>query len=599
MTISPKFKHHPLDLRCASLQAWTLEGSAFGSGPIENLGLEAGFPLGMPVISSHGKPSNTSGVARSDAFVVTAQYLDLLISGGDHEFTTCIKLLVDGKVVANDTGRRSAAAHPTTLDLSAWIGRLVQVEIVDKSNVAEPNRDWSWIRIGGMRMVSTPAVPICRQPLYREALRPRVHFTARQWTMCRNEPGHRQEGWLNDLNGLVWFDGEYHLFAQRWNKCWIHAVSTNLVHWTELEPAFFEEGLETGVQSGSCVVDYNNSSGLGDGKTPPMVAFWSRNDNRSQCMSYSLDHGRTWTHWKDNPLMVIPERDPMVFRDHRRKRWTMVLYGESRYHFLISDNLLHWEVTGQIINDSFECPDFFELRINGVKETKWVLVRGNGHYSIGTFDGLGFKEETGQLQPDVGNNFYATQSWAAGTGIAPRRIQVAWVQGSRFPQMPFNQQVSIPCDLTLRRTAQGLRLFRTPIPELVSLETREHIWVDHKMKDGEVWGIGTRYSAFRLRATFKAEITTELELRLSGSTIVIAGSKFHGSVGSGTVSVPISEVDIIVDIASIELFVNGGELSATTSNFAGQPDVVLTAHSGNVLIEHIRITELKSIWTGE
>jgi sucrose-6-phosphate hydrolase SacC (GH32 family) len=124
----------------------------------------------------------------------------------------------------------------------------------------------------------------------------------------------RQEGWLNDLNGLIYYRGEYHLFAQRWNKCWIHAVSTNLVHWTELEPAFCEEQLDSGVQSGTCVADTANTPGLGtDPQHPPLIAFWSRNDNRSHCISYSLDRGRTWQHYEKNPILVYPERDPKVF----------------------------------------------------------------------------------------------------------------------------------------------------------------------------------------------------------------------------------------------------------------------------------------------
>src|ERR1022692_5281158 len=157
-------------------------------------------------------------------------------------------------------------------------------------------------------------LPVVTEHLYKEALRPQFHFTARQWTMHLLNPRERQEGWVNDLNGLIYYEGEYHLFAQRWAKCWLHAVSRDLVHWTELDPAFWEETLDSGVQSGTCVVDYNNTSGLSPDKaTPPMVAFWSRFDNRTQCLSYSLDRGRTWKHYERNPIMVRPERDPKVF----------------------------------------------------------------------------------------------------------------------------------------------------------------------------------------------------------------------------------------------------------------------------------------------
>jgi len=181
-----------------------------------------------------------------------------------------------------------------------------------------------------------------RPDLYGEKLRPQFHFTARQWTYHKLNPGMREEGWLNDPNGLIHLDGEYHLFAQRWNKCWIHAVSRDLVHWTELQPAFWEdERFGTGVQSGGAVLDQANSSGLAPaGSPPPLVAFWAGNDNRSQCISYSLDKGRTWTKYARNPVLVHPERDPKVFWHQPTHRWIMVLYGSGSYFLFTSKNLL-------------------------------------------------------------------------------------------------------------------------------------------------------------------------------------------------------------------------------------------------------------------
>ena len=154
----------------------------------------------------------------------------------------------------------------------------------------------------------------------------------------------REEGWLNDLNGLVYHAGEYHLFAQRWNKCWIHAVSTDLVHWTELPPAFWEDHrFGGGVQSGGAVVDHANTSGLSpDPRTPPMVAFWSGNDNFSTCIAYSLDRGRTWTKYAKNPVLRHPERDPKVFWHEPSKRWVLVLSGGGAYFLFTSTNLLDW-----------------------------------------------------------------------------------------------------------------------------------------------------------------------------------------------------------------------------------------------------------------
>jgi sucrose-6-phosphate hydrolase SacC (GH32 family) len=166
-----------------------------------------------------------------------------------------------------------------------------------------------------------------REPLYGESLRPQFHFTARYWDEYQLHPPNHHEGWINDLNGLMFHDGEYHLFAQRWWSAWLHAVSTDLIHWEELRPAFGKGGRFGGTQSGGGVVDLHNSSGLGNGVEPPMLAFWSSTDNVNQCMSYSLDKGRTWTKYENNPVLVHPYRDPNVFWYAPDQKWIMILYG--------------------------------------------------------------------------------------------------------------------------------------------------------------------------------------------------------------------------------------------------------------------------------
>ena len=180
--------------------------------------------------------------------------------------------------------------------------------------------------ISGARAGDEPAP---REPLCHESLRPQFHFTARYWDEYQLHPPNHHEGWINDLNGLVYNDGVYHLFAQRWWSAWLHAVSADLIHWTELRPAFGKGGKFGGTQSGGGVVDWHNCSGLGDGTEPPMIAFWSSTDNLNQCISYSLDKGRTWTKYDKNPVLVHKYRDPKVFWYEPDRKWIMILYGPS------------------------------------------------------------------------------------------------------------------------------------------------------------------------------------------------------------------------------------------------------------------------------
>ncbi|TKK78237.1 glycoside hydrolase family 32 protein [Kribbella jiaozuonensis] len=541
-------------------------------------------------------------------FVVSRPYLNFRISGGDYEYKTCLNVIVNGRIVRSETGRGTELLHPASFDLTDWLGKEAQLEIVDEP---DGNLRVSDIVLSSTRSVVVPVMP----PLYAEALRPQLHFTARQWAMQRLNPVEREEGWLNDLNGLVFYDGEYHLFAQRWNKCWIHAVSNDLVHWTELAPAFFEESLDTGVQSGSCVIDVDNTSGLAEpGAGPAMVAFWSRNDNRSQCVSYSLDRGRTWTHYVGNPIMDLPERDPMVFRDHRRAQWVMVLYGDDRYQLLRSDDLLHWESLDSSISDSFECPDFFELGVAGSDESRWVLVRGDGRYSIGSFDGRTFVEETAQLQVDGGPHFYATQSWAAG----PRRVQVAWMRGGRYPNMPFNQQVSIPCDLSLHRTADGLRMYRTPVPELESLARSRHTWPARTLSPADTasiassgsvrsrtdtgapwsspWRIGTAWPLLRITCDVALAPDGELALDICGTRVTVTSGGIAVLDAEQPTITAVRKLDILVDTTSIEVFANDGEASLTACVQPGHYELTLTPSEADCTLGELEVVELASIW---
>ena len=134
------------------------------------------------------------------------------------------------------------------------------------------------------------------EKLYREKHRPLFHFTSRF-------------GWLNDPNGLVYHDGEWHLFYQHnpfgvnWgNMHWGHAVSPDLVHWKELGIGLYPKRYGDWAFSGSAVVDKGNTSGWGTKEKPPLVLAYT-STGRGECIAYSTDKGRTWTEYDQNPVV--------------------------------------------------------------------------------------------------------------------------------------------------------------------------------------------------------------------------------------------------------------------------------------------------------
>jgi len=584
------------DFRQNGFRNWSVTGTAFQSGPArdELLGkLEIENAADLVVASSELDGDQPTGTLTSPEFRISRDYVAFRIGGGDYEQRTCLNLVVAGKVVRSATGWRSDRLAPGSWDVREFRGRKARLQIVD-----DATGDWGHINVGRLVQTDQPErFPAVTEPLYRESLRPQFHFTARQWTMNRLNPRPLQEGWINDLNGLVYYDGEYHLFAQRWWKCWLHAVSKDLVHWTELEPAFSEEKNSTGVQSGTCVVDYQNTSGLSpDRATPPMVAFWARNDNRSQCLSYSLDHGRTWKHYAKNPLMIFPERDPKVFWYAPGQHWVMMLYGGKQYHLLTSTNLLNWKDEHKPIRDSYECPDFFELPLDGNRDArKWVLIQGNGKYSIGTFDGTEFKEETGRYPCDFGD-FYATQTWGNVETGDGRRIQAAWMQSSDFPDMPFNQQISFPCTLTLRSTPKGPRIFREPIREIGLLHRAPDTWTNRALSAGQSLPLEPAGRLFHLQAEVDLPEGAKLTFNLRGVRVVLTSQSIECGGRKAATETPVRTVEMLIDRTSIETFLNQGEVSLTKFVLPKESGMSVKAEGGAVTLRSLVIWPLNSAW---
>jgi len=303
--------------------------------------------------------------------------------------------------------------------------------------------------------------------LYKELNRPQYHFSSKR-------------GWNNDPNGLVYLDGEYHLFYQHnpyeihWeNMHWGHAVSTDLVHWEELNDALYPDKLGT-MFSGSAVIDKNNTSGWGENAL--VAAYTAHGKTETQCIAYSNDNGRTFTKYEENPVIKNERfnhpgsRDPKVIWYEPNQEWVMSLYEEAGISFFNSKNLKDWIYQGHL-NGFYECPELFELPVDGNPDNKlWVAYSASGTYMLGNFNGKIFKPEFGKYK-----TFYGSQYAAQTFNQTPdgRRIQIGWGQ-IHAKGMPFNQMMCFPTELTLRTTNEGVRLFSEPIKEIQKLHTKKY-----------------------------------------------------------------------------------------------------------------------------
>ena len=328
---------------------------------------------------------------------------------------------------------------------------------------------------------------------FREKHRPTFHFTPR-------------ENWLNDPNGLVYYDGLYHLFYQHnpydkvWGAMhWGHATSRDLLHWEHRPVALHAEPEALGyIFSGSTVIDWNNTSGLQSGVHPPLVALFthhSRHDVQVQSLAYSLNGGMNWRMHERNPVIANPGitdfRDPKVLWDVARSQWLMALAAGCRVEFYRSDNLFAWERVGEFQDgtgtDVWECPDLIPLWGQSGKE-KWVLLLsqnpgapngGSGtRYFIGDFDGRCFRPEHREaLWLDYGPDNYASVSWFNMPEGDGRCVIIGWMNNwnyaNNLPTAPWRGAMTIPRELSLLDTPAGCRLAAAPVRELEALRVAD------------------------------------------------------------------------------------------------------------------------------
>ena len=341
------------------------------------------------------------------------------------------------------------------------------------------------------------------------------------------------EQWMNDPNGMVYYEGEYHLFYQHypdsnvWGPMhWAHAVSEDLVHWENLPIALFPDSLGM-IFSGSAVVDWNNTSGFGKDGEPPLIAIFThhndagakaeRNDFQYQSIAYSNDKGRTWTKYDGNPVVPNPGirdfRDPKVIWHEDSQQWIMVFAAFDHVKFYGSPNLNDWTHLSDFGKEwgshggVWECPDLFPLQVEETGETHYVLLLSinpggpNGgsatQYFVGQFDGKSFTlnedfaqdigEKESAIWLDHGRDNYAGVTWSDVPAEDGRRLFIGWMSNWDYAQVVpttvWRSAMTVPRDLNLHQTEAGLRVFSTPVKELAKLRGNQHQLDDNELAE--------------------------------------------------------------------------------------------------------------------
>jgi fructan beta-fructosidase len=449
------------------------------------------------------------------------------------------------------------------------------------------------------------------EKLYRERHRQQFHFSSRR-------------GWNNDSNGLVYYQGEWHLYYQhnpygwKWgNMHWGHAVSRDLVHWKELPVAIYPYRFGDWVFSGSAAVDWANTAGFKTGQDDVIVAAFT-STGRGECIAYSNDRGRTFSDYEANPVVKHSGRDPKIIwyappasrpagasQGQAAGHWVMAVFDQrdkSRgIAFYTSGDLKKWDFASRI-DGYYECPEIFEIPVDGDgRNTRWVVYAANGDYAVGRFDGRELTAEPGKHKLSYGNCFYASQTFSDVPPTDGRRIQIAWGRIAT-PGMPFNQCMLFPVELTLRKTDEGLRLFAVPVREIETLHARKHAWKDQALKPGENLLGGVTGELFDIRAEFEPADTAKVGLVLRGTPVVYdakqqqltcKGCKAPLKPAGGKV-----RLQVLVDRTSIEVYGNDGRIYMPVGAIAPDDDrkLAVFAEGGQARLCSLVVHELRSAW---
>jgi fructan beta-fructosidase len=479
-------------------------------------------------------------------------------------------------------------------------------------------------------LVSCTSKEIKFTPSTSEQFRPAYHFTP-------------AKGWMNDPNGLIYIDGEYHLFFQYnpdstvWGPMhWGHAVSKDLINWEELPIALFPDSLGT-IFSGSAVYDAKNSSEFGTKDNPPLVAIFTYHnalqekagaiDYQTQGIAYSVDKGKTWSKYEANPVLLNPGirdfRDPKVTqitKTNGTKAWLMTLAVKDRIQFYESSNLKDWALLGEFgqgvgaHGGVWECPDLIPMKAPDGSQ-KWVLLvsmnpggpqKGSAtQYFIGDFrEGLFTPDDTMIRWLDYGPDNYAGVTWANLPKDQDRNLWIGWMSNWNYaqvvPSKTWRSATTLPREISLFDVDGTLLLKSTPARELEKL--RKATYSISKTESllpssaVEILADVTSDEAFSLTLSNELgeEITVSKEMGLVTVDRQKAGkinfNRDFAAAHSAPMSWKAASIRIFLDTSSVELFVNEGELVLTSILFPSSPWKKVTLNHG---LDALQIMDLQ------
>jgi len=471
------------------------------------------------------------------------------------------------------------------LDISNLSGHTLSVKVDKLSENSQ-----------GLTQITQADSMLGAENLYREPLRAQFHFSPRR-------------GWNNDPNGMVWSQGEFHLYFQlnpygwNWgNMHWGHAVSRDLVHWEELPIAIYPHAPGDAVFSGSAVVDKENTSGWKQGPNDLLVAAFT-STGRGECIVYSNDRGRTWSEYKGNPVVKHAGRDPRLLWHEPTRRWVMALYDEHENKrwiaFYTSPDFHKWEYASRV-EGFYECPDMFQLPVDGdAPGTKWVLTAASCEYMVGSFDGSVFRPETAKLPGHRGKGYYAAQTFS--NEPKGRVVRIGWLQTST-PNMPFNQGMSLPLELSLHHTADGVRLAGKPVAELTGLRRKRLAQFSGTLAPGSNPLSGVQGELLEIVFDFEPGDASEVGLNVRGVQINYKVKDQEFVMNDAHAPAPLRKgtqrLVVYADRTSLELFAADGLTFVPFPVNFDRKNTSLSAFAtgGTATVKSLEVHELKSIW---